>query len=81
VQTLIIHRDGDRVCHLENARWLARNVPGARYVELQGIDHASFAGKDDIVPEIQKFLTVRRELPVRGKGAAARVTYRSTTTP
>ena len=61
VPTLIIHRDEDRVCHVENARWLARNIPGARYVELRGVDHAPFAGKDDIVPEIQEFLTGSRE--------------------
>jgi pimeloyl-ACP methyl ester carboxylesterase len=61
VPTLIIHRVGDRVCHVENARWLARNVSGARYVELQGIDHAPFAGANDILPEIQEFLTGRRE--------------------
>jgi pimeloyl-ACP methyl ester carboxylesterase len=61
VPTLIIHRDGDRVCHVENARWLARNIPGARYVELKGVDHAPFAGNDDIVPEIQEFLTGSRE--------------------
>ena len=36
VPTLIVHRDGDLVCHVENARWLARNVAGSRYVELQG---------------------------------------------
>jgi class 3 adenylate cyclase len=59
--TLIIHRAGDRVCHVENARWLARNIPGARYVELKGVDHASFAGGDDIVPEIREFLTGSRE--------------------
>ncbi|HXX85030.1 MAG TPA: adenylate/guanylate cyclase domain-containing protein [Casimicrobiaceae bacterium] len=61
VPTLIIHRDGDRVCHVENGRWLARNVPGARYVELHGVDHASFAGNNDIVPEIREFLTGSRE--------------------
>jgi pimeloyl-ACP methyl ester carboxylesterase/class 3 adenylate cyclase len=61
VPTLIIHRDGDRVCHVENGRWLARNIPGARYVELKGVDHAPFAGSDDIVPEIQEFLTGCRE--------------------
>lgn len=61
VPTLIIHRDEDRVCHVENARWLARTIPGARYVELHGVDHAPFAGKDDIVPEIQEFLTGSRE--------------------
>jgi pimeloyl-ACP methyl ester carboxylesterase len=61
VPTLIIHRAGDRVCHVENARWLARNISGARYVELDGVDHATFAGKDDIVPEIREFLTGSRE--------------------
>ena len=62
VPTLIIHRVGDRVCNVENARWLARNIPGARYVELPGIDHALFAGANDILPEIQEFLTGSREL-------------------
>jgi class 3 adenylate cyclase len=61
VPTLIIHRFGDRVCHVENSRWLARNIAGARYVELQGIDHALFAGANDILPEIQEFLTGSRE--------------------
>jgi class 3 adenylate cyclase len=61
VPTLIIHRDGDRVCHVENGRWLARTLPGARYVELKGVDHAPFAGNNDVVPEIQEFLTGCRE--------------------
>ena len=29
VPTLIIHRVGDRVCNVENARWLARNIRAA----------------------------------------------------
>ena len=62
VPTLIIHRVGDRVCNVENGRWLARNMPGARYLELPGIDHALFAGANDILPEIQEFLTGSREL-------------------
>ena len=61
VPTLIIHRVQDRICHVENARWLARHIAGARYVELQGADHVPFAGNDDIVPEIQEFLTGTRE--------------------
>ena len=63
VPTLIIHRVGDRICHVENARWLARNIAGAHYVELQGIDHAPFAGANDILPEIQEFLTGERPTP------------------
>jgi class 3 adenylate cyclase len=61
VPTLIVHRVDDRVCHVENARWLARNIEGARYVELPGADHALFAGADDILPEIQEFPTGHRE--------------------
>jgi class 3 adenylate cyclase len=32
-------------------------------VELRGIDHAPFADANDILPEIQEFLTGSRELP------------------
>jgi class 3 adenylate cyclase len=61
VPTLIIHREGDRVCRVDNGRWLARNIAGSRYVELPGVDHLAFAGEDDIVPEIREFLTGSRE--------------------
>jgi pimeloyl-ACP methyl ester carboxylesterase len=30
VPTLIVHAAGDRVCHVENARYLAREIPGAK---------------------------------------------------
>jgi len=62
VPTLIVHRTGDQVCHVENARWLARNIAGSRYVELPGQDHLLWAGADDILPEIQEFVTGTREL-------------------
>ena len=59
--TLILHRVGDQVCHVENARWLARNIEGARYVELPGADHLPWIDGDDILDEIQEFLTGVRE--------------------
>jgi pimeloyl-ACP methyl ester carboxylesterase len=59
--TLILHRVGDLVCHVENARLMARQIPGAKYVELPGEDHAPWAGGDDIVAGIQEFLTGVRE--------------------
>jgi class 3 adenylate cyclase len=61
VPTLILHRVDDRVCNVENARWLARNIEASRYLELSGVDHAPWSGADDIVPEIQEFLTGTRE--------------------
>jgi pimeloyl-ACP methyl ester carboxylesterase len=64
VPTLVMHRVDDQVCHVENARFLARTVPGATYVELAGGDHVFWlnpAGADEVVPEIQEFLTGVRE--------------------
>jgi class 3 adenylate cyclase len=59
--TLIVHRTDDRVCHVENARWLARNIREAKYVELPGEDHVPWIDGDDIMDEIREFLTGVRE--------------------
>ena len=61
VPALIVHAAGDRVCHVENGRWLARNLPGARYVELPGADHVPWFDPDATVAEIREFLTGSRE--------------------
>jgi pimeloyl-ACP methyl ester carboxylesterase len=64
VPTLIMHRVDDPVCHVENARYLAANVPGARYVELPGNLHIPWAGSgDEILAEVREFLTGVREAP------------------
>ncbi|HET8969143.1 MAG TPA: adenylate/guanylate cyclase domain-containing protein, partial [Gaiellaceae bacterium] len=61
VSTLIVHAVGDKVCHVENARFLARAIPGATYVELPGDHHASWFDPDETIGEIREFLTGRRE--------------------
>ena len=61
VPTLILHRVGDQICQVENARWLARHIDGAKYVELQGENHIAFFDGDDILEEIREFLTGVRE--------------------
>jgi class 3 adenylate cyclase len=61
VPTLIVHEVGDRVCHVENARWLAANLPGAKYVELPGADHVPWFRPDATLDEIREFLTGSRE--------------------
>jgi len=61
VPTLILHRTGDRVCHVENARYLAARIPGSRYVELPGEDHVAWADGDEFLAEIREFLTGVRE--------------------
>ena len=44
VPTLILHRTEDRMVPVEHARYLARHIPGAKYVELPGTDHFLFTG-------------------------------------
>ncbi len=64
VPTLIVHRIDDTICHVENARFLADRIPGARYVELPGSTHIPWAeGSDEILAEIREFLTGVREAP------------------
>ena len=45
VPTLIVHAVHDSICHIENARWLSRNIDGARYIELDGRDHAPWGDR------------------------------------
>jgi class 3 adenylate cyclase len=61
VPTLIIHATGDHVCHIENARWLARNIQDARFVELPGADHLPWFHPDRTLAEIREFITGSRE--------------------
>ena len=64
VPTLVVHRVDDTICHVENARFLADRIPGARYVELRGSTHIPWAeGSDEILAEIREFLTGVREAP------------------
>jgi class 3 adenylate cyclase len=66
VPTLVLHREGDRAVNRRAGAYMADQIPGARYVELPGIDHAIFVGDSDrVVDEIEEFLTgVRRGVEV-----------------
>jgi len=62
VPTLIIHRKDERVLNVEHARYMARQIPDSKYVELPGVDHLPWVGDQDaILDEVEEFLTgVRR---------------------
>ena len=62
VPTLVIHRTEDVLIKVEGGRYLARNIPGARYIELPGKDHLPFVGDntDEIADAIEEFLTGSR---------------------
>jgi class 3 adenylate cyclase len=60
--TLILHRIGDQVVPVAAGRYLAEHVPGARYVELPGVDHVVIDNdtQDVIADEIEEFITGER---------------------
>jgi class 3 adenylate cyclase len=60
VPTLIIHRTDDRAVSVEQGRYLAAHIPGARYVELPGADHLPWVNGDDILAEMEEFVTGSR---------------------
>jgi len=64
VPALVLHRTGDRDAHVEEGRWIAGQIPGARFVELPGDDHLPWVGRvDELLDEVQEFLTGVRSVP------------------
>ncbi|HSK71818.1 MAG TPA: alpha/beta fold hydrolase [Pyrinomonadaceae bacterium] len=58
VPTLVIHRKGDLCLKVEEGRFVASQIPGCKYVELEGVDHLPFVGnQNEILDEIEMFLT------------------------
>src|SRR5262245_36804277 len=62
VSTLLLHSINDRFIDIATSRYMAERIPGAKLVELTGIDHVPWGSDaDTIVDEIEEFLTgVRR---------------------
>jgi class 3 adenylate cyclase len=61
VPTLVMHRSHDNAWDPRHSQYLAEHIPGARYVELEGVDSFPFIGDSDtIVEEIEEFLTGER---------------------
>jgi class 3 adenylate cyclase len=58
VPTLIVHRTDDRLIDVRHSRFLAERIPGAKLVELPGIDNLPSVGDSEaILGEIEEFLT------------------------
>ncbi|HEX3734634.1 MAG TPA: adenylate/guanylate cyclase domain-containing protein, partial [Solirubrobacterales bacterium] len=55
--TLVLHR-GDDLVPVEYGRYIAENVPGARFKELDGNDHLPWDGDSRaVLDEVEQFLT------------------------
>ncbi|HEU5278907.1 MAG TPA: adenylate/guanylate cyclase domain-containing protein [Gaiellaceae bacterium] len=62
--TLVLHRVGDLNVKVDEGRWIAGQIPAARYVELPGDDHLAWTGDTDtLLDEVEEFLTGIRRAP------------------
>lgn len=64
VPTLVMHRKGDRDAKVEEAKYIADQIPGARLCVLEGEDHVVWCGDTDrVLAETQEFITGSRPAP------------------
>jgi len=56
--TLVLHREADRLVHLDHGRYLAEHIARARLIVLPGTDFFFFTENgDEIVDHIEEFIT------------------------
>ncbi len=73
--TLVIHARDDPL-PVQCGRYLADHVPGARYLEVDGTDHAPwFTDPDRIITEIEEFLTGSHAAPSQSRRALRTVLF------
>jgi pimeloyl-ACP methyl ester carboxylesterase len=61
VPTLVLQRRDDRISMVGQGRYLAKAIPGAKYVELEGADHLPVTGDQDaLLDEVEEFLVGTR---------------------
>jgi class 3 adenylate cyclase len=64
VPTLVLHRAENQYIRVDNGRYLAQHIDGARFIELPGADHIFHCGDTDaFLGAVQEFLTGAKELP------------------
>ena len=56
VPTLVLHRTGDRAVRVDEGRYIAERIPGARFVELAGDDHFVAIDPDQILDVVEPFV-------------------------
>ena len=71
VSTLILHRVGDLLVPVDCGRYLARKIPGAKYVELPGDDHTIQSMDQDVLDmlldAVEEFITGECHRPRPGE--------------
>jgi class 3 adenylate cyclase len=76
VPTLVIHNRDDPVVPVQSGRYLADHIPGARYLEVEGVDSSVWNTEPDtILTAIEEFLTGTRAAPSSSRRALRTVLF------
>jgi pimeloyl-ACP methyl ester carboxylesterase len=76
VPTLVLHARDDPAGPVQSGRYLADHIPGARMVELEGVDHAPWFNEPDrFATEIEEFLTGSHAAPSQSHRALRTVLF------
>jgi class 3 adenylate cyclase len=62
--TLVLHRTGDLDSRVEEGRYIAEHIPGARFVELPGAVHVPWVDMEPLLADVEEFLTGVRPAPL-----------------
>jgi class 3 adenylate cyclase len=64
VPTLVLHRKGNTYIRIDNGRYLADHIDGAKFVEIPGEDHFFHTGDTEaLLAPVEEFLTGRQAVP------------------
>ena len=59
VPTLVLHATGDQMAFVDEGRYIAERIPGAKFVEIEGVDHFFFVqpkARAFVAEEIRRFV-------------------------
>jgi pimeloyl-ACP methyl ester carboxylesterase/plasmid stabilization system protein ParE len=74
--TLVIHAREDHAVPVQGGRYLAAHIPNARYLEVEGVDHAPFLTEPDkVLTEVEEFLTGSHAAPAQSHRALRTVLF------
>ena len=65
--TLVLHRTGDLDSQVDEGRYVAERIPGARFVELPGDVHVPWVDMHPLLDEVEEFLTGTRPSPISNR--------------
>jgi len=71
VPTLVMHRRGDQDSRVDEGRYLAEHIPGARFVELAGADHFVAVDANQILDQVEGFLAGLGSAPAPARALGA----------